>query len=167
MENYFRPGIDGLKLYSQIHHNQVNQLLHAFGMPVVGYAFFGLMNLVSVKLSYLAFVSYFMYYLTFDPFGAIVSLVIYTQALNLSVQNYTDLIDYYGNSKVFEKFKHEYAMFYVKLFCLSIFVQEFIGHLIYERISSDLLQLPNSITQAPLFATRAMLHNFIGMSLIP
>jgi len=169
--NYFRPGLAGLQLYSQIHHNTVNQVIHGLGMPFVGYAVFGLANLLSSnnRAGLIIYLSYFLYYLQFDLIGSFYALLIYLIPLAISFYDYQIIQFYYPNTikPSYQLIKSEYLAFYAKIFALSILIQEGIGHFCYERFNSDLYQLPNSISQAPLFGTRALMHNWLNYPLLP
>jgi len=178
----FRSGRAGLELYTEIHQNNTNQIIHGLGMPFVGYAIFGLANFfcASPLASLLIYFSYFIYYLTFDVPGAMFSLVIYYPVLMQSISDWLDLDFYYGqdyvpttellpasNYLIYAEQRRKYCVFYIQLFCLSVFIQEGLGHFFYEVINSDLYQLPNSMSQAPLFGTRALMHNWLNYSLLP
>ena len=167
----FRPGLEGLKLYSQIHGNNTNQIIHALGMPVVAYAIFGLSNLhLNTASSILIYLFYFFYYASFDIIGSFCSLLLFFPSLCSSMIEYYDFQHYYDlkyNTFIYDNKKLKMTKYYIKMFLLSVVIQEFVGHFIYEKINSDLFQLPNSITQAPLFATRALLHNLFNLPLIP
>ena len=168
--NWFRPGIEGLKLYSQIHGNNANQIIHGIGMPIVAYAVFGLSNFhVNTSFTFIIYFAYFIYYSTFDTLGALFSLLLYFPSIYCSIQEYYDIVHYYKNgynSFIFENKQLKMTKYYINIFWASVVFQELIGHFVYERANSDLLQLPNSITQAPLFASRALLHNLFNLPLI-
>lgn len=182
-------GTDALKLYSEIHQSPVNQIIHGLGMPFVGYAVFMWVPLILYRLynymvqdlsttipiwvlnirtipvllfniRFALYILYVTYYFCFDPVGAIVTQLIYLVPFYLATKriHHDANVHEHSSSLIVQN---------IGIMALSIFVQEGIGHAFFEHVNSDLWQLPNSISIAPLFGTRALLHNFLGFRLIP
>ena len=161
-------GTDALTLYAEIHQSTVNQIIHGLGMPFVGYAIFGGVPLLLAKFrdfrdrslfihlcQFAIYFFYVIYYSTFDRTGSLTTAMIYAIPLVCAME------DFVGK-------KYGRGLFhYIKVLAASIFIQEGVGHLLFEHKSSDLWQLPNSIAIAPLFGVRCILHNFFGQPLTP
>lgn len=169
-------GRESLALYAEMHHNHMNQVIHGMGMPFVGYAVFGGVPLIynrvkrllglespvnATQLRTSIFLAYIIYYWSFDTIGAIVTAGTYLPFLILANKEYNGIPGLTKGGLI------EWMMiwFYIMVMTLAIGIQEGIGHSLYEKRNSFLLQLPNSVLIAPLFGTRAILHNFFGFDL--
>lgn len=154
-------GRQSLELYAEIHQTTGNQLIHGLGMPIVGYGVFGgIPLLLSNKrfdqevLRLFIYCAYIVYYWwgCNDWVGAFVTAATYLPALHYASTHVEDGVGVLG---------------FTMAALGSIAVQEIVGHGMYERVASDLWQLPNSIAIAPLFGTRALMHVFFGAPLVP
>ena len=161
----FCLGRDSLMLYAQIHQNRFNQLIHAIGMPFVGYAVFGGLpllaqkfnpNLIVNNMRIAIYLLYVLYYWSFDLAGAMTTAIVYGYVLN-KVLDDDELIS--------DQTTNIFLAYYLFIFCFSLILQEFIGHSFFEEQNSFVCQIPNSIMIAPLFGIRAILHNFFGLEL--
>jgi uncharacterized membrane protein YGL010W len=169
-------GRESLALYADMHHNWVNQIIHGVGMPFVGYAVFGGVPLIynrlrrklglrlycsANQLRVAIYLSYLIYYWSFDLIGAIVTGLTYLPLFVLADFEYNGIPGLRLGGLI------EWMMiwFYILVLVVSIGFQEGVGHSLYEETNSILIQLPNSILIAPLFGTRALLHNIFGLSL--
>lgn len=179
----FCYGVEGLKLYAEIHQNTANQLIHGLFMPLVGYAFMGgfpiLISLLRreqlvsrdrllLRMVFI-FCLYALYYATFDMPGTLATVAIYYWVLPFITYKYSSVMKIGLDSVRIVEYQHFPNLFthFVGALCIAIFIQEGIGHRFGEEIHSDLWQLPNSISIAPLFGTRALMHNFFGWPLVP
>jgi uncharacterized membrane protein YGL010W len=143
----------GYDLYAEIHNDPTNRLVHGIFMPFLVYGFlYGLPALLRLgtrsahALQVVIFYTYNIYYYTFDSIGASLTTVIYFLPTYAALRhNYRptmwrqDLL--YGAMWLFG----------------AVGIQELFGHTLFEQINSDLLQLPNSIVNAPLFGARALI----------
>ena len=157
----------GYDLYAEIHQNYYNQLIHGLFMPMLAFGvFMGLPALfnqssrafqrqtcaVAQSQTVLAqaylYIAYLMYYLSFDPLGAVMTAIIYAFPL------------YLATTKIYYPWQRwrDVGIGLMWVF-LAVIIQEVFGHTLFEQINSDLWQVPNSILIAPLFGARCLLHS--------
>ena len=144
----------GYDLYAEIHQTYGNQLMHGLFMPFVVYGTFigipALFNIYPMSSNIMQigiYMSYMLYYLTFDPVGAVFSLILYYPALIASLRyDYTPQMRWLNVAKG------------LAWILGAVAIQEGIGHTLFEHTNSDIWQLPNSILIAPIFGARCFFH---------
>ena len=152
----FRYGNAGYELYHEIHNSLINQIIHGLGMPFVVYGMFKMMGAIFANNKKTAgyiqlgmFIAFTIYYMTFDPIGAIISIGLYGYVLE-KVMGDTE----YSYVTTSGRFKH-----FTKGFVYmtgSLLIQEFIGHTYFEGTNSNLWELPNSIAISPIFGANSL-----------
>ena len=154
MSQKFCLGQCGYDLYAEIHQSYLNQLIHGLFMPVLIYgvyvslpALLGRTGNNAWYASMYLYWAYFAYYMGFDPVGAVLSAILYAPGLYLSSKRF-----YYPEQRW-----RNFAIGLVWIFS-AVGVQELVGHTLCEEVNSDLLQLHNSITIAPIFGARCLFH---------
>lgn len=155
----FYFGTEGYNIYKEMHHNNINRVIHGIFMPLLVYGLFlGLIpQLTSSKANARKIVNiitslYILHYLTFDPLGALLVIANYSPVL---------ICVFYTWGSINMKFdRMEYMPYFITGFsCVmfSLIIQEGIGHTIFEQKNSNLFVLPTSILMAPLFGVRGLL----------
>ena len=152
----FRYGNAGYELYHQIHNSLANQIVHAIGMPFVVYGVLKMLGAVFANnkktaniIQFSVYLIFLTYYVTFDPIGALVCGVLYGFMLEKIVADTK-----YSYSTFSGRFKHFTRGFVY--FVAALLIQEFVGHSYFEENSSNLWEIPNSITIAPLFGANSL-----------
>src|SRR6056297_3320479 len=104
----FRYGNAGYELYHEIHNSLANQLIHGLGMPFVVYGFYKMMGAIFANnkktanvVQFIIFTAFFLYYLTFDPIGALICIGIYGYTLERVLEDTR-----YSYSTMTGRFKH-------------------------------------------------------------
>lgn len=152
---YLCLGSCGYDLYAELHQNYWNRLIHGIFMPFLVYGVFNgipavlsqtnYMNTVMTKIY--IYVGYLSYYLFFDPIGSVMTCITYFPALYFSMKKE------YSVEKRWTDIGEA-----IMLISFSVFIQEIVGHTIFENKNSDLVQVINSILIAPLFGARSLFH---------
>lgn len=149
----FRFGRAGYDLYAEIHQDYYNQWLHGLFMPgVVFGTLLGLPSIFNLRvhnayaLQTIIVAMFFTYYSLFDYKGAILCLLHNWVGWQLAQNFYV----WYPRVKN--------LMIAGGTFVVCLFIQEAIGHTFYEKINSDLWQIPNSISMAALFGSNCFFN---------
>lgn len=145
---------DGYDLYKELHQDPINQYIHGIGMPFVGLGLFiwlpALLKYYKSSAEFLNMaivLSYYLYYLTWDPPGAVLCYTLYFCIQSALPYRY------------FTK-RNRYKLLTIgfSIMSISLIAQEIIGHSLFEQKNSNLCHVPNSIMIAPLFGVRALMQ---------
>lgn len=148
-QKIFRYGECGYWLYYELHTNQYNAIVHAIGMHAV---VFGALLMVSAlfknnirtSVPVIIYAAYIAYYMRFAV-DASWTMIYFMPALLYAVH----VLDKYNDQPL--------SLYGLAVMSTSILLQELIGHIMFEEAMSELEQIPNSISIAPLFASRSAL----------
>lgn len=155
---------EGLDVYSEIHKNDANILVHVIFMPLVAYSILrGIPSLLNLNKKYmihmvnLIHLAYVLYYFTFDQFNAISMAILYSPVLMLAKR------DYQRGLKNFMKC--------FMILATTLVIQEVLGHSIYEKTNSRPGKyIINAIMYAPIFSayhtTKYFIQHWYQMSIM-
>lgn len=145
--------VAGYELYSQIHQNYWNRLVHTVGMPFAVYGFLrgapaliGFTGNDANMLQLAIFYFYIFYYMSWDFTGAVLTAMLFYPSIYFAFSHKYKLNTEYQN-----------IIMGFGTMILALLFQEIIGHCYFEESNSILIQIPNNILIAPIFAARSLL----------